>query len=79
MDYRQRWYGADWQFYIAEMAVARTRQRTELGGLMMSTFLDNLDDVSGVYLLTASDGPAAGFYAKHGFRPAGRQTVMTRF
>jgi len=36
-------------------------------------------DVVGVYPLTAANGPAAGSYAKHGFRPAGRQSAMTRF
>lgn len=76
--YRQRWYDG-WHFYLAEMAVSRDRQRTGLGSRLLTGFLDTLDDVDGFYLLTQADGAAASFYARHGFRPAGRQTVMTRF
>lgn len=76
--YRQRWYDG-WHFYVAEMAVTRRRQRSGLGTQLLGGFLDGLVDVSGVYLLTQLDGPAAAFYVKHGFRPAGRQAVMTRF
>jgi aminoglycoside 6'-N-acetyltransferase I len=76
--YRQRWYDG-WHFYLAEMAITRRRQRGGLGTRLLSDFLTGLDDVSGVYLLTQVDGAAAAFYAKLGFRPAGRQSVMTRF
>lgn len=76
--HRMRWYDG-WHFYIAEMAVARSRQRTGLGSQLLRTFLDSLDDVSGVYLLTEAHGAASSFYEGHGFRPAGRQSVMTRF
>jgi aminoglycoside 6'-N-acetyltransferase I len=76
--YRQRWYDG-WHFYLAEMAVTRSRQRSGLGTQLLGGFLDALDDVSGTYLLTQAGGPAATFYEKHGFRPAGRQAVMTRF
>ena len=82
--HRLRWYDG-WHFYIAEMAVARSRQRTGLGSQLLRTFLDSLDsldsldDVSGVYLLTEAHGAASSFYEGHGFRPASRQSVMTRF
>ncbi|HEY8790417.1 MAG TPA: GNAT family N-acetyltransferase [Actinopolymorphaceae bacterium] len=82
--HRLRWYDG-WHFCIAEMAVARSRQRTGLGSQLLRTFLDSLDsldsldDVSGVYLLTEAHGAASSFYEGHGFRPASRQSVMTRF
>lgn len=76
--YRQRWYDG-WHFYLAEMAVARDQQRNGLGSRLVTGFLDGLDDVDGVYLLTDAGGAAGSFYAKHGFRPARRQSVMSRF
>jgi len=76
--YRQRWYDG-WHFYIAEMAVGRAWQRAGLGSRLLTTFLDSLNDVEGVYLLTKASGPAAGFYGKHGFHQARRRAVMTRF
>jgi aminoglycoside 6'-N-acetyltransferase I len=76
--YRQRWYDG-WHFYIAEMAVARDQQRSGLGSSLLTAFLDGLADVDGVYLLTDAGGAAGSFYAKHGFEPARRQSVMSRF
>ena len=68
--YRQRWWDGSDHFYIAEMAVRRTDQRSGYGTRLLSTFLDGLAGVTQDYLLTVTDAPAALFYRRAGFRPA---------
>jgi aminoglycoside 6'-N-acetyltransferase I len=74
--YRQRWWDDTDHFCIAELAVRE--QGRGHGRTLLTRFLADLPGVSQVYLMTALDLPAAGFYRHLGFTNAEHQGVMVR-
>jgi aminoglycoside 6'-N-acetyltransferase I len=67
-------------FLLQEMCVATNMQRSGRGSRLMGALVDTLiaHDVEQLYLTTDRGGPAASFYARHGFRPASRTDMMLR-
>ncbi|GAA4345761.1 GNAT family N-acetyltransferase [Angustibacter luteus] len=65
-------------FCLQEMCVRPASQRAGYGSALLGALEERLPGVSHWYLLTARDSPAAAFYARHGFRPAGRMSVFVR-
>lgn len=70
--------GPDDHFLLREMCVRPGHQRSGLGGVLLAGLTDRLPGVEHWYLLTARESPAADFYQRHGFRPAGRLGVFVR-
>ncbi|HWS39039.1 MAG TPA: GNAT family N-acetyltransferase [Actinoplanes sp.] len=70
--------GADDHFLLQEMCVSPAVQRHGHGTALLAALADRLPAVRGWYLLTARGGPAAAFYERNGFRPAGRMAVFVR-
>ncbi|MCC5614534.1 GNAT family N-acetyltransferase [Nostoc sp. CHAB 5836] len=56
-------------FYLKEMCIDSTRQRSGIGTKIMDVLSQNLvsQNVNKIYLLTARDSPASAFYDQCGF------------
>lgn len=71
-------FGTDDHFLLQEMAVLPRDQRSGHGSTLLAALREGMPGVTHWHLLTARDSPAAAFYARHGFRPAGRMGVFVR-
>jgi GNAT superfamily N-acetyltransferase len=71
-------FGAEDHYLLKEMCVRPGAQRSGHGSALLAALADRMPDVTHWHLLTARDSPAAAFYVKHGFRPAGRTGVFVR-
>lgn len=65
-------------FLLQEMCVHPDRQRHGHGTALLEELASGIPDVHHWYLLTARESPAAAFYERIGFRPAGRMAVFVR-
>lgn len=67
-------------FYLKEMCVQSTHQRSGIGTKMLDMLCQDLanNGVGMVYLLTARDSPAAAFYEKCGFSDRTKMTMMLK-
>ncbi|MEM9768387.1 MAG: GNAT family N-acetyltransferase [Cyanobacteria bacterium P01_D01_bin.71] len=67
-------------FYLKEMCVQSTKQRSGIGTKIMDMLYQDLSskDVSMVYLLTARDSPAVAFYKNYGFSNSSKMTMMLK-
>ncbi len=67
-------------FYLKEMCVQSDRQRTGLGTCLLLHLEQALREqrIERAYLLTAHEGPAQAFYAKHGYYTSSKMRVMAR-
>lgn len=70
--------GSKDHFLLQEMCVAPGRQRAGVGAALLEALGAAMPDVRHWFLLTARDSHAADFYARQGFRPAGRLGVFVR-
>jgi len=77
LGHRER-FGPDDHFLLKEMCVRAAVQGIGHGSTLLGGLTARMPDVSHWHLLTARDSPAAGFYARHGFRPAGRIGLFVR-
>ncbi|MEZ5091998.1 GNAT family N-acetyltransferase [Nocardioides sp.] len=71
-------FGAEDHFLLKEMCVRLSEQRRGHGTRILQALAERLGEVQHWYLLTARDGSAAAFYARNGFRSAGRMGVFVR-
>jgi aminoglycoside 6'-N-acetyltransferase I len=67
-------------FYLREMCVRQSQQRSGIGTKIIDTLYRNLSDqgISMIYLLTMRDGAAADFYQKCGFFYSSKMIMMLR-
>ncbi len=77
LGHRERIRGGD-QLVLDEMVVGAREQRTGVGSELLAGLEDRVPDVVSWRLLTLDRSPASAFYARHGFRPAGRVGVWVR-
>ncbi|MEO0348723.1 MAG: GNAT family N-acetyltransferase [Cyanobacteria bacterium P01_A01_bin.15] len=77
--YAETWY-EDKHFYLKEMCVQSTKQRSGIGTKIIDVLYQDLvsQGVSMIYLLTMRDSPAAAFYEKCGFSNRSRMTMMLK-
>lgn len=70
----------DQHFYLKEMCVQSTNQRSGIGTKIMDVLHQDLASkgVSMIYLLTMRDSPAADFYEKCGFSNHPKITMMLK-
>ena len=75
----ETWY-EDKHFYLKEMCVQSTHQRSGIGTKIIDLLHQDLASkgVSMIYLLTMRDSPAAAFYEKRGFSNNPEMTVMLK-
>jgi aminoglycoside 6'-N-acetyltransferase I len=73
-------YDQNEHFYLKEMCVDSTKQRSGIGTKIIDVLHQNLVSrgVSMIYLLTMRDSQAAAFYEKCGFLNGPRMIVMTK-
>jgi aminoglycoside 6'-N-acetyltransferase I len=73
-------YDQNENFYLKEMCVDSTKQRSGIGTKLMDALYSNLvsKGVSMVYLLTIRDSPAAAFYEKCGFLNSSKMIMMSK-
>lgn len=79
LGHREPWFDGT-HFYLKEMCVKVSRQRSGLGTRLLRQLERELalEGVSRVYLLTMRDGPAAAFYAKNGYYTSPKMALMAR-
>ncbi|MEM6255114.1 MAG: GNAT family N-acetyltransferase [Cyanobacteria bacterium P01_D01_bin.156] len=67
-------------FYLREMCVQSTHQRSGIGTKIMDVLYQDLTSkgISMIYLLTMRDSPAAAFYEKCGFSNQPKITMMLK-
>jgi N-acetylglutamate synthase-like GNAT family acetyltransferase len=75
--YAEVWY-EDKHFYLKEMCVRSTNQRSGIGMSIIDVLRQDLvsKGVSTIYLLTARNSPAEDFYQKCGFSNHPKMTMM---
>jgi aminoglycoside 6'-N-acetyltransferase I len=73
-------YDRNENFYLKEICVDSTKQRSGIGTKMMDALHHDLvsKGVGMVYLLTIRDSPAAAFYEKCGFLNSSKMIVMSK-
>ncbi|WP_182526570.1 GNAT family N-acetyltransferase [Nocardioides dongkuii] len=74
---RERYQDED-HFLLQEMCVRPDQQGQGHGSALLEALTADLADLRHWYLTTMRDGPAAAFYARHGFQPAARQGIFVR-
>jgi aminoglycoside 6'-N-acetyltransferase I len=77
--YIERWYQGK-SFYLKEMCIDSTRQRSGIGTKIMDVLSQNLvsQGVNQIYLLTGRDSPASAFYEKCGFCKNSKIIMMSK-
>ncbi|ESA36363.1 gnat family acetyltransferase [Leptolyngbya sp. Heron Island J] len=77
--YAEAWH-TDKHFYLKEMCVQSTNQRSGIGTQIMDVLHQDLASkgISMIYLLTMRDSPAAAFYEKCGFSNHPKITMMLK-
>jgi len=77
--YIERWHQGK-SFYLKEMCIDSTKQRSGIGTKIMDVLCQNLvsQGVKKIYLLTAQDSPAAAFYEKRGFCHNSKIIMMSK-
>jgi aminoglycoside 6'-N-acetyltransferase I len=73
-------YDQNENFYLKEICVDLTKQRSGVGTKIMDKLYHNLvsKGVSMIYLLTIRDSPAAVFYEKCGFLNSSKMIMMSK-
>jgi aminoglycoside 6'-N-acetyltransferase I len=73
-------YDRNENFYLKEICVDSTKQRSGIGTKMMDALHHDLvrKGVGMVYLLTIRDSPAAAFYEKCGFLNSSKMIMMSK-
>jgi aminoglycoside 6'-N-acetyltransferase I len=73
-------YDQNENFYLKEMCVDSTKQRSGIGTKIMDVLYNDLvsKGVSMAYLLTIRDSPAAAFYEKCGFFNSSMMIMMSK-
>jgi aminoglycoside 6'-N-acetyltransferase I len=73
-------YDQNENFYLKEICVDSTKQRSGIGTKMMDALHHDLvrKGVGMVYLLTIRDSPAAAFYEKCGFLNSSKMIMMSK-
>lgn len=71
-------YWLRYHYLLQEMCIRTDLQGKGLGSRLLAALVEQLSgfDVELVYLITMREGPAADFYSRNGFSPAGRSHVM---
>lgn len=77
--YIERWYQGK-SFYLKEICIDSTRQRSGIGTKIMDVLSQNLvsQGVNQIYLLTGRDSPASAFYDKCGFCNNSKIIMMSK-
>ena len=77
LGFTEPWYDGA-HFYLKEMCVQTGRQRMGLGSRPLQHLEQALREqgIQRVYLLTAREGPAQAFYAKHGYYTSPKMCLM---
>lgn len=81
MGYTEQWRRGKKHYYLKEMCVLPSHQRSGIGTGIMQTLCNNLAklDVEAIYLLTAREGPAQAFYKQLGFDVNPKMIMMGKY